>query len=74
MRDPKRLLFFTPTEVVSYNYLDEDVGDRKKTVCVYKEPLDDVPTFGVFNKAQTVFIVTTPDNALYCEIGKPPDT
>lgn len=74
MNDPKRLFFFTPDEVVSYNYLDEDVDDRKKTVCEYNESLDDVPTFGVFNKAQTVFIVTTPDNALYCEMGKPKET
>jgi len=40
-------------------------------VCKYKEALDDIPTFGVFNKAQTVFIVTTSANALYAEIGKP---
>lgn len=42
-----------------------------KTLYKFKEPLDDMPTFGVFNKEQDKFIVTSAHDVRYCNMSNP---
>lgn len=39
-----------------------------KTLYTYKTPLDGSPIFGVFNKNQDKFIVTSAQDVRYCDI------
>ena len=39
-----------------------------KTIYTYKEPLEGSPTFGVFNKTQDKFIVTSAQDVRYCDV------
>lgn len=51
------LIFFTKTDVFSMDYMDE--GSDKEVLYTFKDPLDDVPKFGVFNNDQSCFVVTS---------------
>lgn len=51
------MIFFTNEDVFSIDYMDE--GKDKEVLYTFKEPLDDVPKFGVFNRDQNCFVVTS---------------
>lgn len=59
-------MFFTTAEVFIFNYYD-DTKDRS-TLYKLNNTLDDQPRFGVFNKDQTKFIVTSAMDILYVDI------
>lgn len=60
-----QLIFFSKDKVFAIDIMDESFN---KTLYKYKQPLDDTPTFGVFNREQNKFIVTSPTDVRYCNI------
>ena len=63
--NPHELLFFTKQNVFIFNYFDDS-----KPISVFYElgnTLDDQPRFGVFNKDQTKFIVTSSMDILFVD-------
>lgn len=66
LKNDHDLLFFSKQEVFAFNYKNP----RKETKIVYEleNTLDDYPRFGVFNKDQTKFIVTSSMDILYVDM------
>ena len=60
------LLFFTKDEIFKFNYADEACD--KEVKYQFKVPLEDQPTFGVFNTDQTKVIVTSPTDIIYVDL------
>jgi len=60
------LIFFTQEDVFSIDYMDE--GKEREILYTYKEPLDDVPKFGVFNNEQTCFVVTSAKSVWFVNV------
>lgn len=60
-----QLIFFSKEKVFAIDIMDESFN---KTLYKYKQPLDDTPTFGVFNKDQDKFIVTSATDVRYCNM------
>jgi len=58
------LIFFSNEEVFRYNYVSEE----KQTIYTYKNPLEEQPTFGVFNEDQTKFMVTSDEDIIFVNI------
>ena len=63
--DSNKLIFFTKTEVFKYIYKNEQ---REKPLYTYKKHLHEEPHFGIFNKDQTKFVVTTEQDVLYVDM------
>lgn len=63
-----QLIFFQRDKVFMIDITDESFN---KTLYSFKEPLADQPTFGVFNRDQDKFIVTSPSDARYCDVKNP---
>ena len=59
------MLFFCKDELSRFHYGDE--GQDRETVFAYKKGLEAAPKFGVFNKDQTQFIVTSEDEIRYVD-------
>lgn len=53
----KELIFFTQADVFAIDYTDE--GKDREILYTFKEPMADIPKFGVFNAEQTCFVVTS---------------
>jgi len=65
-KNSSELLFFTTSEVFSFDYLDE--SRERSTIYELDNKLDDQPKFGVFNDDQTKFIVTSSLDILYVDM------
>lgn len=60
-----QLIFFSKEKVFAIDIMDESFN---KTLYKFKDPLEDMPTFGVFNAEQDKFIVTSANDARYCNM------
>lgn len=61
-----RLIFFQRDKVFMIDITDESFN---KVLYSFKEPLEDQPSFGAFNRAQDKFIVTSASDIRYCDLN-----
>jgi hypothetical protein len=67
-KNSKELIFFTREDVFKWDYLDE--AKEKEQYYKFDNALDANPKFGVFNKDQSKFIITSSEDILYVDIHK----
>lgn len=60
-----QLIFFQRDKVFMIDITDESVN---RVLYSFKEPLEDQPSFGAFNRAQDKFIVTSASDVRYCDL------
>ena len=67
LHDNSEMLFFNTNEVLRFKYL-EGSNQIHQSLYKFKNPLNEVPKFGVFSKDQNKFIITSSDDVLYVDM------
>ena len=68
--DTTKLMFFTATEIIQYDYMETDFSEQEKTIKTMKNMFYDPPIFGIFSECQTKAIVTSVNDILFIDLTK----